>query len=239
MLCVAGGALTVSLIPARRRGEGLALVGLVSGIPSVAPLGVWLAGHLGYRPVFAAGGLAALAGIASLPWLPNTRSITTRADGMLAALRNPALVRPAALFSATTMAVGIIVTFLPLAVTRADANAAALALLVQPAAAGVLVLSLTAVPAAVIAGRRFGVRMVRSERHLAARSVTREAPGTSSNPQTTHAPPGRVHAGPRLPARPPGCDDIVTLGKPRSCRACCKPRACCGARADCQPVRLE
>jgi MFS family permease len=108
-------------------------------------------------------------------------------------LRNPALVRPAALFSATTMAVGIIVTFLPLAVTRADANVAALALLVQPAAAiagrwlagrrgdrhssrhssrpgnrqgsaallvpgvlaaavGVLVLSLTAVPAAVIAG---------------------------------------------------------------------------------------
>ena len=188
VLCVAGGALTVSLIPARRRGEGLALVGLVSGIPSVAalPLGVWLAGHFGYRPVFAAGGLAALAGLASLPWLPNTRSTTTtRADGMLAALRNPALVRPAALFSATTMAVGIIVTFLPLAVTRADANVAALALLVQPAAAiagrwlagrhgdrpggqqrssallvpgvlaaavGVLMLSLTAVPVAVIAG---------------------------------------------------------------------------------------
>ncbi len=197
VLCVAGGALTVSLIPAHRRGEGLALVGLVSGVPSVAalPLGVWLAGHLGYRPVFAAGGLAALAGLASLPWLPGAgpATRTTKADGMLAALRNPALVRPAALFSATTMAVGIIVTFLPLAVTRADANAAALALLVQPAAAiagrwlagrrgdrpssrpsdghgtrrgsatllvpgvlaaaaGVLVLSLTTVPAAVIAG---------------------------------------------------------------------------------------
>jgi predicted MFS family arabinose efflux permease len=201
VLCVAGGALTVSLIPAHRRGEGLALVGLVSGVPSVAalPLGVWLAGHLGYRPVFAAGGLAALAGLASLPWLPGAGPATraTKADGMLAALRNPALVRPAALFSATTMAVGIIVTFLPLAVTRADANVAALALLVQPAAAiagrwlagrrgdrpssrpsnrpsdrpgtrrgsaallvpgvlaaavGVLVLSLTAVPAAVITG---------------------------------------------------------------------------------------
>jgi predicted MFS family arabinose efflux permease len=197
VLCVAGGALTVSLIPAHRRGEGLALVGLVSGVPSVAalPLGVWLAGHLGYRPVFAAGGLAALAGLASLPWLPGAPAAirATKADGMLAALRNPALVRPAALFSATTMAVGIIVTFLPLAVTRADANVAALALLVQPAAAiagrwlagrrgdrpsnrpsdrhgtrrgsaallvpgvlaaaaGVLVLSLTAVPAAVIAG---------------------------------------------------------------------------------------
>ena len=100
---------------------------------------------------------------------------------MLAALRNAALVRPAAVFSVTTMAIGIIVTFLPLAVARADANVAALALLVQPAAAiagrwlagrrgdrcgsgallapgvlaaaaGVLVLSLTAVPAAVIAG---------------------------------------------------------------------------------------
>jgi predicted MFS family arabinose efflux permease len=157
------------------------------------PLGVWLAGHLGYRPVFAAGGLAALAGLASLPWLPNARGTSTRADGMLAALRNPALIRPAALFSATTMAVGIIVTFLPLAVTHADANVAALALLVQPAAAiagrwlagrrgdrhsnqhgagpgekrgsaallvpgvltaaaGVLALSLTAAPAAVIAG---------------------------------------------------------------------------------------
>jgi predicted MFS family arabinose efflux permease len=204
VLCVAGGALTVSLIPAHRRGEGLALVGLVSGVPGVAalPLGVWLAGHLGYRPVFAVGGLAALAGLASLPWLPGAgpATRTTKADGMLAALRNPALVRPAALFSATTMAIGIIVTFLPLAVTRADANVAALALLVQPAAAiagrwlagrrgdrpsrhgnrpdarpgnrpgnrqgsaallvpgvlaaaaGVLVLSLTAVPAAVIAG---------------------------------------------------------------------------------------
>src|SRR6266581_4332436 len=139
VLCVAGGALTVSLIPAQRRGEGLALVGLVSGVPSVAalPLGVWLAGHLGYRPVFAAGGLAALAGLASLPWLPGAGPATraTKADGMLAALRDPALVRPAGLFSATTMAVGIIVTFLPLAVTRADANVAALALLVQPAAA--------------------------------------------------------------------------------------------------------
>jgi len=86
----------VPLIPARRRGEGLALVGLVSGIPSVAalPLGVWLAGHLGYRAVFAAGGLAALAGLASLPWLPGAPAAirATRADGMLAALRNAALV---------------------------------------------------------------------------------------------------------------------------------------------------
>ncbi len=186
VLCVAGGALTVSLIPPERRGEGLALVGFVSGIPSVAalPLGVWLAGHVGYRPVFAAGGVAALAGLASVPWLPGSRrqasGSAARADGIVATLRNPAL-RPAAAFSATTMAVGIVVTFVPLAVRRPEAGVAALALLVQPAAAiagrwlagrygdrrgsaallapgvltaaaGVLALSLTAVPAAVIAG---------------------------------------------------------------------------------------
>src|SRR5580704_4155859 len=138
--CVAGYALTVSLIPPQRRGEGLALVGVVSGVPSVAclPLGVWLAAHVGYRPVFVAGGAAA-------------------------------------------MAVGIVVTFLPLALARTSADVAALALLVQPAtaiggrwlagrygdrrgpalllapgllvaAAGLAALSLTAVPALVIAG---------------------------------------------------------------------------------------
>ena len=186
-VCVAGGALTVSLIPPQRRGEGLALVGIVSGIPSVAalPLGVWLAGHVGYRPLFAAGGLAALVGLASVPWLPGSRppsgGSAARSDGIVATLRNPALARPAVTFSATTMAVGIIVTFLPLAVDRTEANVAALALLVQPAtaiagrwlagrygdrrgpaallapgvliaAAGLATLALTGIPAALVAG---------------------------------------------------------------------------------------
>jgi len=61
--CVSGYALTVSLIPPQRRGEGLALIGVVSGVPSVMalPAGVWLAGHAGFRVVF---GLAATAAIA-------------------------------------------------------------------------------------------------------------------------------------------------------------------------------
>jgi predicted MFS family arabinose efflux permease len=189
-ICVAGGALTVSLIPPQRRGEGLALVGVVSGIPAVValPLGVWLAGQVGYRPVFAAAGLAALAGLASVPWLPGSRRPVggsadrdPKSDGIVATLRNPVLAGPAVTFSATTMAVGIIVTFLPLAVNRPEANVAALALLLQPAAAmagrwlagrygdrrgsaallvpgvltaaaGMLTLCLTAIPAAVIAG---------------------------------------------------------------------------------------
>jgi len=137
VVCVAGYALTVSLIPPQRRGEGLAVVGVVSGIPSVAclPLGVWLAAHVGYGPVFVAGGAAALIGLASVPWLPRPARTADRPAGILAALRTPDLARPAVTFSVVTMAVGIVVTFLPLAVTRTAADVAALALLVQPAAA--------------------------------------------------------------------------------------------------------
>jgi predicted MFS family arabinose efflux permease len=223
LTCVAGGSLTVSLLPPRRRGEGLALIGLVSGVPSVAalPLGVWLAGHAGYRPVFVAGGLAALAGLASVPWLPRSAGQSPgsagqflgsgdqspgsagqspgsadqaagrgagepaeRPAGIVATVRNPALLRPAVTFSATTMAVGIIVTYLPLAAqahATAGPDIAALALFSEPAAAiggrwlagrygdrrgsarllgpgvliaaaGMLALSLAAIPAVMLAG---------------------------------------------------------------------------------------
>jgi predicted MFS family arabinose efflux permease len=223
LTCVAGGSLTVSLLPPRRRGEGLALIGLVSGVPSVAalPLGVWLAGHAGYRPVFVAGGLAALAGLASVPWLPRSAGQSPgsagqspgsagqslgsagqspgsadraagrgagepaeRPAGIVATVRNPALLRPAVTFSATTMAVGIIVTYLPLAAqahATAGPDVAALALFSEPAAAiggrwlagrygdrrgsarllgpgvliaaaGMLALSLAAIPAVMLAG---------------------------------------------------------------------------------------
>src|SRR5580693_7237196 len=135
--CVAGYTLSVSLIPPQRRGEGLGLVGLVSGVPSVTclPLGVWLAAHVGYRPVFVAGGVAALAGLASVPWLPRSGRAAGPSTGIVAALRMPALNRPALTFSAAAMAVGIVVTFLPLAVARTATDVAALALLVQPATA--------------------------------------------------------------------------------------------------------
>ncbi|MBO0819199.1 MAG: MFS transporter, partial [Actinobacteria bacterium] len=104
-----------------------------------------------------------------------------RSGGVLAGMRTPELARPCAVFSATTMAAGIVVTFLPLAATRATAGLVALALLIQPAvstvtrwlagrhgdrhgsagliipgvvvsAAGMLMLALTATPAAVIGG---------------------------------------------------------------------------------------
>ena len=100
---------------------------------------------------------------------------------MLAALRTAALLRPALVFGATTVAAGIIVTFLPLALSRGSSGVAALALFAQPAAAtltrclsgrwgdrrgagrlvvpglvaaalGMLVMALTSVPVAVVAG---------------------------------------------------------------------------------------
>jgi predicted MFS family arabinose efflux permease len=52
---------------------------------------------------------------------------------VLAGLRTAALIRSAVIFSAATMAVGVLVTFLPLAVR--SAGVAAAALLAQPAAA--------------------------------------------------------------------------------------------------------
>jgi MFS family permease len=197
---VAGGAITASLIPAERRGEGLALAGVVSGIPALAalPLGVWLAGRIGTAPVFAAGAVAALAAVAAVPGLPGGRPArparrgrSARAAagrepgtepplGIVAALRTAALLRPAVVFAAITIAAGIIVTFVPLAVTG-SASVAVLALFAQSAAAtlsrclagwygdrhgparllipglvsaslGMLLLALTAVPAVLIAG---------------------------------------------------------------------------------------
>src|SRR5262249_57934314 len=57
--------------------------------------------------------------------------------GVLAGMRSPELARPSAVFSATTMAAGIVVTFLPLAATRATAGIMALAPLIPPAVAPV------------------------------------------------------------------------------------------------------
>ncbi|WP_369233087.1 MFS transporter [Streptomyces sp. R21] len=133
---VAGGALTATLIPAERRGEGLALVGVVSGVPSLIalPLGVWLAGNVGYGPVAVAAGVAALAAVVSVPGLPDREPDAGKPVGVVSGLRTGGLVRPAVVFATTALAAGIVVTFLPLAVPSAYASVVAVALFVQPAA---------------------------------------------------------------------------------------------------------
>src|SRR6201997_3700860 len=65
-LCgVATGALTATLLPPERRGEGLGLLAVVSGVPAVValPAGVWLAGH---HQAAAAATLAATVGLLPL-----------------------------------------------------------------------------------------------------------------------------------------------------------------------------
>ncbi|HEY2948433.1 MAG TPA: MFS transporter [Micromonosporaceae bacterium] len=143
IIMVVGGALIASLVPAERRGEGLGLYGVVAGVPSIAalPLGVWLAGRVGYPAVFVAGAVTALAGLAAVPGLRGHEPAADAGDGaerpigVLAGLATPALLRPSLVFAATTVAGGVVVTFLPLAVTHASGGLVAIALLVQSAAA--------------------------------------------------------------------------------------------------------
>ncbi|MEV5719741.1 MFS transporter [Amycolatopsis mediterranei] len=136
---VAGGAVTALLIPADRRGEGLALVGIVGGIPSLLalPAGVWAAAHWGYAPVFVVTTVATLLALLSVPGLPrhSLSASSAKEEGVLAGLRNPVLTRPATLFAVSAAAVGVLVTFLPLAAADQPAWVAASALLAQPAAA--------------------------------------------------------------------------------------------------------
>ncbi|MFI0712434.1 MFS transporter [Streptomyces inhibens] len=136
---VAGGALTASLIPAERRGEGLALVGIVSGLPSLVglPLGVWLASRVGYTPVAVAAGVVALMAIVAVPGLPDRELMSGRPVGMVTGFRTGPLIRPAVVFAATALAAGIIVTFLPLAVPPAITGVVSVALFVQTAASTV------------------------------------------------------------------------------------------------------
>jgi predicted MFS family arabinose efflux permease len=136
---VAGGAVTATLIPAHRRGEGLALVGLVSGGCGILglPAGVWIATHWGFPPVFVATAAITCLSLLSVPGLPGRPAPTAARHGVLAGLRSPALARPAVLFAGSTVAVGVLVTFLPLASGGAHAWVASAGLLVQQASATV------------------------------------------------------------------------------------------------------
>ncbi|WP_314173950.1 MFS transporter [Streptomyces winkii] len=133
---VAGGALTAALIPPERRGEGLALVGVTAGVPSLAgmPLGAWLASDAGYGPVCWMAALTALVSIAAVLGLPGREAASGPPLGIFAGARSGALSRPTGVFAVTAVGAGIIVTFLPLAVAPGDSGVVAAALFGQPAA---------------------------------------------------------------------------------------------------------
>jgi predicted MFS family arabinose efflux permease len=130
---VTGSALVAVFSPDERRAEGLGLYGVVVGVPSVValPLGVWLASNVGYPPVFIAAAIAALVAAVVSVGLPGRETDPDPAVGIWAALRAPALARPAVIFGVVAMAAGVVATFLPLALAERTAGFVALALLVQ------------------------------------------------------------------------------------------------------------
>jgi predicted MFS family arabinose efflux permease len=140
-LCtVMTGALTAALLPPERRGEGLGLFGVVATAPGIVALpgGVWLAGHTGMAVVVVIAAASALVPLAVFPWLsggadrhPATAHPgTDRPDGLLSGLRRAGQLRPFLIFAASTVAGGVVVSFLPLA-AGVSGNVAAAGLLVQ------------------------------------------------------------------------------------------------------------
>jgi MFS family permease len=140
-LCgVVAGAFTAVLLPPDRRGEGLGLSGVVDGVPGVIalPAGLWLADHYGYAVVIGLAAAVALLPLAVVPWLPggaDRRATDAPAEagqpaGLLAGLRQGRLLRPAVIFAASTVAGGVIVSFLPIA-AGVSGNLAAVGLLAQ------------------------------------------------------------------------------------------------------------
>ncbi|MEU0570553.1 MFS transporter [Nonomuraea sp. NPDC005983] len=114
VIVVTGTALTAELVPAERRGEGLGLYGVAVGIPSILglPLGLWSAGTFGFTPVFLVAGLVPLVGLVAAIGLPSTRPASSHGEAG-AGLRG--LTAPTLVFASVTVAVGVLVTFLPLA----------------------------------------------------------------------------------------------------------------------------
>jgi len=143
ILVVAGTAITAALVPPSRRGEAMGIYGLVVGVPGVLllPLGLWVAGHHGDAPVFAAGGAVALLAIAAVPGLPHRTShvaghepapaVSPPAEAPATTSSTGGLKRPAVAFAAVTLAAGVIATFLPLAVPARLHGVVALGLLAQ------------------------------------------------------------------------------------------------------------
>lgn len=134
IVTVVFAALIVKLAPASRRGEALGLLGVAITLPTIFcnPLGLWLVDRFDYSVVFVAGGLAPLLGLAAITSIRRSTSGEEGREsgaGIFVALRRGPLLRIALVFTATTMAAGVILTFLPLAVTGSGLYSAGGALL--------------------------------------------------------------------------------------------------------------
>lgn len=135
VVTVVFAALIVELAPPDRRGEALGLLGVAITLPTIFcnSLGLWTVERFGYEVVFAVGGAAPLLGLVVIPGIraatPSRNQGEGPGAGFFAGLGRAPLRRIFLLFAATTMAGGVIVTFLPLAVPGSGVFSAASALL--------------------------------------------------------------------------------------------------------------
>lgn len=132
VVTVVFAAAVVELAPRERRGEALGLFGVAITVPTIFcnSLGLWIVASQGFGPVFLLGAAGPLLGLAAAFTLraddPAGRGGETR---FFAALRRGPLLRPILLFSFSTMAMGLLWTFLPLRAPGSGPFSAATALL--------------------------------------------------------------------------------------------------------------
>ena len=137
ILVVGAVALVADLTPAARRGEGLGIYGIAVGVPAVIglPLGVYLTNRIGFDALFVLAAISSLAGLVTLVGLPARVSAGEQHVKVLGGVRRSGLLMPTFVFAAVTVAAGISVTFLPLAVAADKQSLVATALLLQAATA--------------------------------------------------------------------------------------------------------
>ncbi len=133
ILVVGAVALVAEVSPADRRGEAFGVYGLAVGLPAVIglPLGVYLTNVVGFDALFVLAAVTSCAGLVALGGMPRTTSVEEQHVKVLGGLRGSGLLMPTFVFAAVTIAAGISVTFLPLAVAEDKHSLVAAALLMQ------------------------------------------------------------------------------------------------------------
>ncbi|WP_022883786.1 MFS transporter [Glaciibacter superstes] len=132
---VAGTAIAAAIGSRGRQGEVLGIYGVASTAPAIIglPLGLWVVQHFDFNTTFVISAIVGLVSLVAVPFLHAHPSAPEHGQNPFALLRTRAIVRPTVVFTATTLALGVAVTFLPLA-TEALLGIAAIALLVQSCA---------------------------------------------------------------------------------------------------------
>jgi predicted MFS family arabinose efflux permease len=130
---VAGTALAAQLFPPHRRAEGLGIFGVAVSIPAIAllPLGLWLAETFSFDLVFVIAAVSATIGLAIAKTLPTIHPGARPTHSILSELADPGILRPTIVFSLSTFAAGILVTYLALAVPEDSRYVASIGLFVQ------------------------------------------------------------------------------------------------------------